>query len=384
MRPATIYNPGVNRMQAEFIPANFGPHKYELQIEESIGAVPPYNSKTSKMNDPGPPKQMRVKSGYTGHVPHGRDFIGGTYCSHDNRGTASKDQVPVMHSATPGKHTGYPIPVKAAPSPGSPGHPKGAYVYSQDPFSSKPGDLQHDYGVTTTAPVAARIEKVLAADYRDMSDADNRVSAFDKEGAGQWIMAGYTGHVRRSPQRMGSNPSDCTYTHAAVHARCVTRKQSAARAACTLSRARDDLTTMCALPIVIGGQGSRSLRHFILRPARGSELPRPLLHLRYVRAAGQLQQGGDRPLSLRRMQSCTLLRCQSSMLLHHVAAPRRGGVQRALFFFFALIFLRVRDFRRLHYLCAPARDGVGCASVWYVRASPCDSPSLTMSPSRSP
>jgi len=223
MRPATMYNPGVNRMQAEFIPANFGPHKYELQIEESIGAVPPYNSKTSKMNDPGPPKQMRVKSGYTGHVPHGRDFIGGTYCSHDNRGTASKDQVPVMHSATPGKHTGYPIPVKAAPSPGSPGHPKGAYVYSQDPFSSKPGDIQHDYGVTTTAPVAARIEKVLAADYRDMSDADNRVSAFDKEGAGQWIMAGYTGHVRRRAQRMGSNPSDCSYTHAAVHARCVTR-----------------------------------------------------------------------------------------------------------------------------------------------------------------
>jgi hypothetical protein len=154
------------------------------------------------MNDPGPPKQMRVKSGYTGHVPHGRDFIGGTYCSHDNRGTASKDQVPVMHSATPGKHTGYPIPVKAAPTPGSPGHHKGAYVYSQDPFSSKPGDVQHDYGVTTTAPVAARIEKVLAADYRDMSDADNRVSAFDKEGAGQWIMAGYTGHVRRRAQRM--------------------------------------------------------------------------------------------------------------------------------------------------------------------------------------
>jgi hypothetical protein len=81
MRPATMYNPGVNRMQAEFIPANFGPHKYELQIEESIGAVPPYNSKTSKMNDPGPPKQMRVKSGYTGHVAHGRDFIGGRYCN---------------------------------------------------------------------------------------------------------------------------------------------------------------------------------------------------------------------------------------------------------------------------------------------------------------
>jgi|1048.fasta_scaffold125060_1 hypothetical protein len=147
-----------------------------------------------------------------------------------------------------------------------------------------------------------------------------------------------------------------------LYARCRARalcdqKQSAARAACTLSRAHDDLTTMCALPIVIGGQGSRSLRHFVLRPARGSELPRPLLHLRHVRAAGQLQQGGDRPLSLRRLQSCTLLRCQSSMLLHHVAAPRRGGVQRALFFFSLSFFcgVSVRDFAAPCPLCSCAR-----------------------------
>ena len=101
--------------------------------------------------------------------------------------------------------------------------------------------------------MAARIEKVLAADYRDMSDADNRVSAFDKEGAGQWIMAGYTGHVRCRTQRMGSNPSDCPYTDAAVHATLPRKRFSAPRAACTLSRAHDDLASMCALPIVIGG-----------------------------------------------------------------------------------------------------------------------------------
>ena len=37
------------------------------------------------------------------------------------------------------------------------------------------------------------------------------------------------------------------------------------------------------------------------------------------------------------LQSCTLVRCQSLMLLHHVAAPRRGGEQRAFFLIFALI-----------------------------------------------
>lgn len=121
------------------------------------------------------------------HASQGRDFIGGSYKAHDNRGTATKDRMPIMH---PGPDGNYPI--KTQPSTTS----AGSLIFSQDPFSSKGGDRQHDYGVTTTAPVPARIEKVLSGDLRDMSDAENRESAFDQEGAGQWIMAGYTGHVR--------------------------------------------------------------------------------------------------------------------------------------------------------------------------------------------
>ena len=53
----------------EFVPENFGQFRMGMDREEDAGAVPPKNSKTSQMRDPGPPKDMRVKSGYTGHVP---------------------------------------------------------------------------------------------------------------------------------------------------------------------------------------------------------------------------------------------------------------------------------------------------------------------------
>eukprot|EP00322_Chrysochromulina_rotalis_P015201 CAMPEP_0115866356 /NCGR_PEP_ID=MMETSP0287-20121206/20205_1 /TAXON_ID=412157 /ORGANISM="Chrysochromulina rotalis, Strain UIO044" /LENGTH=216 /DNA_ID=CAMNT_0003320917 /DNA_START=104 /DNA_END=754 /DNA_ORIENTATION=- len=183
-------------MQAEFVAENFGPHKMDLKIEEDLGVVPPALSKTSKMNDPGPPRQMRVKSGYTGHVPHGRDFVGGSYHAHDNRGTAGKETVPVMHATAGG---GY--PVKVAP----PRSPISSLIHQQDPHCTKPGDRQHDYGLTTTAPVPARVEKVLSGDTRDMDDADNRASAFDKDGAGQWIMSGYTGHVPKGKEVYGTS-----------------------------------------------------------------------------------------------------------------------------------------------------------------------------------
>ena len=46
-------------MQAEFIEGNFGPHKLDLKIEEKLGVVPPELSKTSKMNDPPPPRNLK-------------------------------------------------------------------------------------------------------------------------------------------------------------------------------------------------------------------------------------------------------------------------------------------------------------------------------------
>ena len=171
----------------EFIAENFGPFKGNMKIEEKGGYVPPRNSRTSKMNDPPPPRNLRVKSGYTGHVPHGRDYIGGSYKSHDNPGTSTKHTVPVVVSDGKGMRLD-----KTPPKVGL------AAMMCHDPFSSKHGDLQHDYGVSTTAPVAARVEKVLSGDASDMSDEQNKASAFDQEGAGQWIMAGYTGHVPKA------------------------------------------------------------------------------------------------------------------------------------------------------------------------------------------
>ena len=65
---------------------------------DQFGSTDGFNeSKTSSMADPKPTAQMRVKSGYTGHVPHGRDHIGSTYRMHDNRGTAGKTMVPIPH-----------------------------------------------------------------------------------------------------------------------------------------------------------------------------------------------------------------------------------------------------------------------------------------------
>merc|ERR1719440_1300580 len=65
---------------------------------DQFGSTLGFNeSKTSALADPKPTAQMRVKSGYTGHVPKGRDHIGSTYRMHDNRGTAGKTMVPIPH-----------------------------------------------------------------------------------------------------------------------------------------------------------------------------------------------------------------------------------------------------------------------------------------------
>ena len=65
---------------------------------DQFGSTAGFNeSKTSALADPKPTAQMRVKSGYTGHVPKGRDHVGSTYRMHDNRGTAGKTMVPIPH-----------------------------------------------------------------------------------------------------------------------------------------------------------------------------------------------------------------------------------------------------------------------------------------------
>ena len=194
----------------EFIPANFPkrfPH--DLHVEEGLGIVPPKWKTTQKLDDPPPPRNLRVKSGYTGHVPHGRDYIGGTYRSHDNRGTATKYAVPVVHRDGKGD---YPIPTKPIRE-----QMENRMLY-HDPFNSKKGDHQHEYGVRTTAPVPIRVEKVLSGDTSDISDEQNAQLMADETdskqlhggqrdmgGAGTWVMAGYTGHIPKSRELYGTS-----------------------------------------------------------------------------------------------------------------------------------------------------------------------------------
>jgi len=237
----------------EFIPANFPKHfPHDMKIEEKLGVVPPKWKTTQQLSDPPPPRDLRVKSGYTGHVPHGRDYIGGSYKKHDNRGTATKDKVPVIHAKSSGQYDyrtltdpsqykamskdmfedvdtqlayaqeNAALEVRPQPDSGL-ADPRMRF---HDPFNMpKPGiaqgrmgDHQHEYGVPTTAPVPMRVEKVLSGDHRDMSDEENAAAMADDStssqlhggqrdmgGLGSWVMAGYTGHVPKAREVYGSS-----------------------------------------------------------------------------------------------------------------------------------------------------------------------------------
>jgi len=148
----------------------------------------------------------------------GRDYIGGSYKSHDNRGSATKYAVPVMQK---NPATGdYPIPTRPVPNNFDP------RMMYHDPFNQpkkgvaqgRMGDKQHEYGVPTTAPVPFRVEKVLSGDHSDLSDeqnaelmTDNSMSSSlhggqrDDGGLGAWVMAGYTGHVPKAREVYGSS-----------------------------------------------------------------------------------------------------------------------------------------------------------------------------------
>jgi len=186
----------------EFVPQNFSDFKHGLAYEEKAGAVPGRWSTTSQLRDPLPPTAMRVKSGYTGHVPNGRDYISGSYKSMNNPGTAGKPSVPIIHR---NPRTGD-YDVRTQPVPSSEFLYHDPFKGEHDPFNSKHSNSKsYEYGKATTAPVAMRIEKVLSGDDRDMSDADNLASTLDMDGAGQWVMTGYTGHVPKAREVYGTS-----------------------------------------------------------------------------------------------------------------------------------------------------------------------------------
>ena len=206
----------------EFVKGNFGTFKHDMKREEGLGVVPAQWSTTAQMKDPLPTKALRVKSGYTGHVPHGRDHIGHSFKSIDNPGPPGKPLMEVMHRVydpTPG-HLGYAIRLEPPPKDAALYHDP--FHGEHNPFNAKrSGSKQYEYGVATTAPVPMRIEKVLSGDERDMDDG----------------------------------------------------RLHGARA-----------------------QGAGGVRHVLLRPARGTELQGPVLHVRRVRQPRRPQQGGHLPL----------------------------------------------------------------------------------------
>ena len=91
--------PGAFEMKDAYAVSPYGEgYGFVNNQHDQFGSTAGFNeSKTSDMADPKPTAQMRVKSGYTGHVPKGRDHIGSTYRTHDNRGTAGKTMVPIPH-----------------------------------------------------------------------------------------------------------------------------------------------------------------------------------------------------------------------------------------------------------------------------------------------
>jgi len=167
-------------------------------------------SKTSDLADPRPTAQMRVKSGYTGHVPKGRDHVGSTYRMHDNRGSAGKSMVPI-----PNRNIGPPNDEYLAKMKRNLTYFAGQSAVFQGRLDEGGGgDGYGDaHSGMSTVKIPDRIEKLL--EHEDMKGPDGTIStaSIGDEHDAKYIkgtgkanpMAGYTGHVPRAREVMGSS-----------------------------------------------------------------------------------------------------------------------------------------------------------------------------------
>ena len=177
---------------------------------EQFGSTSAFNgSKTSQLSDPKPTAQMRVKSGYTGHVPKGRDHIGSTYCMHDNRGTAGKTMVPIPHHNIDPPNDEYLAKMKrnltyfSGQSAVFQGRMTGGSGISFDDSTAGP----------STVKVPDRIEKLLEHEDAKGPDGTIATASIGDEHDGKYIkgtgapnaMVGYTGHVPRAYEVVGSS-----------------------------------------------------------------------------------------------------------------------------------------------------------------------------------
>ena len=147
---------------------------------DQFGSTDGFNeSKTSVMADPKPTAQMRVKSGYTGHVPKGRDHIGSTYRTHDNRGSAGKTMVPI-----PNDNIEPPMDEVLAKA-----QRNLTYHAGQSAVEKIAGEDN-----VSTIPVPTRVQRIFCDDPNyHIKGGENFAPKAYVEGANP--MTGYTGHV---------------------------------------------------------------------------------------------------------------------------------------------------------------------------------------------
>ena len=152
----------------------------DMRNEEAKGVVATDYSVTSMMHDDLNSSAMRVKSGYAGHVPMGRNFVGGSYRTLNNRGLPGTIEA---GAATR-------IAVAAQPDKSLP--QSGGLV------ASDPALMQQAHAGKAKAP--KRVERVLS---NDQTDYDSfRATPW----GGDWLMTGYTGHAPKAKEVIGTSP----------------------------------------------------------------------------------------------------------------------------------------------------------------------------------
>ena len=185
---------------------------------DQFGSNKSFNqSTTSAMSDPKPTAQMRVKSGYTGHVPKGRDHIGSTYRTHDNRGSAGKTMVPIPTKDAAPPNDEYLAKMKRNMTYYS-GQSKTFYgrmdahndTAQNDGGAENLSDFSNTVSDMSTVKVPDRIVKLM--EYEDSKGPDGTPGTADIGDehdskylkGGQNPIAGYTGHVPRAKEVIGS------------------------------------------------------------------------------------------------------------------------------------------------------------------------------------
>ena len=177
-------------------------------------------STTSAMADPKPTAQMRVKSGYTGHVPKGRDHIGSTYRTHDNRGSAGKTMVPIPTKDDSAPNDEYLAKMKrnmtylAGQSRVFQGRMDAHNDTAENDGNLGGGqaasDFANSWSETSTVKVPARIGKLMELEDSKGPDGTVATAAIGDEHDQKYVqgganrMAGYTGHVPRAKEVIGS------------------------------------------------------------------------------------------------------------------------------------------------------------------------------------